>query len=47
MGELINMVEYVEQKELNPTMAQKYRRLGEISLEITMLEIERARLEES
>lgn len=45
MGELIPLIEYIEQKELDPTKQQIYRRLGQIGVEISMLEIEQARLE--
>lgn len=45
MGEIIHLEEYIEQKELDPTKQQIYRRLGQIGVEISLLEMEQARLE--
>ena len=45
MGEIINMQEWVERRETQPTKREIYKRLGEISMDILLLESERSRLE--
>lgn len=45
MGELVNMEEWVERRETAPNKREIYKRLGEIAMDIILLESEKARLE--
>lgn len=44
MGVLIDMEEWVERRENQPTKREIYKRLGEITMEIILLRSEEARL---